>query len=68
MCWAFRLGTSGSDDGAFGLGTARAFEVGELDVDVGSASIVQISGDGETDGSSCAPPWCSSPFIESVGA
>lgn len=36
----YRLGTCGSDNGALGLGPARAIGVGEVDVEVGSAAIV----------------------------
>ena len=48
----FGLGTSGSDDAAFGLQVARVLVVGEVEAEVGSAAIVQSSSDGGTAGSS----------------
>ena len=51
-----KFGTFGSDDGALGLGLARAIGVGGVDVEVGSAVIAQSSSNGGTDGSSYAAP------------
>lgn len=48
----FGLGTSGSNDAALGLQVARVLVVGEVEGEVGSAAIVQSSGDGGTAGSS----------------
>ena len=58
------LGASRPDDGVLVLGTAMAFAVLEVDVEVRGAAIVQSAGDGAAGGSPTWKPWCSSPVVK----